>query len=84
MWNQFYGGEVSDRVNNTIYNTDFMYMNATTSSINYDVGSLIGTQDSWFVKLKPNNRPEGNDDYATVFEDSELMSINVIDNAVFS
>ena len=80
LWNQFYGGEVSDRVNNTIYNTDFMYMNATTSSINYDVGSLIGTQDSWFVKLKPNNRPEGNDDYATVFEDSELMSINVIDN----
>ena len=80
LWNQFYGGEVSDRVNNTIYNTDFMYMNATTNSINYDVGSLIGTQDSWFVKLKPNNRPEGNDDNATVFEDSELISINVIDN----
>ena len=80
LWNQFYGGEVSDRVNNTIYNTDFMYMNATTSSINYDVGSLIGTQDSWFVKLKPNNRPEGNNDNATVSEDSELISINVIDN----
>ena len=80
LWNQFYGGEVGDRVNNTIYNTDFMYMNATTNSINYDVGSLIGTQDSWFVKLKPNNRPEGNDDNATVFEDSELISINVIDN----
>ena len=80
QWDQFYGGEKSDFVNNTIYNSDRMYINATTKSIDYDVGSLIGIQDSWFFKLRPNNRPEGNDDNVTILEDSELITINVIDN----
>jgi VCBS repeat-containing protein len=80
LWNQFYGGERYDLASNTIYNSDRMYVNATTKSIDYDVGSLIGIQDSWFFKLRPNNRPEGIDDNVTILEDSELISVNVIDN----
>jgi VCBS repeat-containing protein len=80
QWNQFYGGENYDRVSFSIYNSDAIYNFASTESSGYDVGELIGLQDSWLFKLAVNETPVAVADNYSLPEDSDLASINVIAN----
>ena len=80
QWNQFYGGENYDMVSFSIYNSDAIYNFASTESSGYDVGELIGLQDSWLFKLAVNETPVAVADNYSLPEDSDLASINVIAN----
>lgn len=51
LWNQFYGGENWDLANYTIYDDDIIYINSSTQSTGFDVGELIGVEDSWIFSL---------------------------------
>ena len=55
QWNQLYGGERSDYAYNTIYDGTSAYVLGQTRSTGYDVGDLIGNEDTWLFKLGGNS-----------------------------
>jgi len=57
LWDNFYGGERTDTVSYSIYNSESIFMYGNTQSTGYDVGELLGYMDSWLFKLVPNNTP---------------------------
>lgn len=67
LWNQFYGGENYDYAFNTVFNSNAIYVNSCTRSTEYDVGQLIGEQDSWLFKLGIDTLS------STLFDDNPLI-----------
>ncbi len=73
QWNQLYGGEKNDGVYYSIYNSEAIYNNAFTQSSGYDVGELIGNQDSWLFKLIADGSAAG-------VEDQNQLDISIYPN----